>query len=203
MARAPLEEPDGIVLRPEVITREDESGMLEHFATLRWDPIVIRGQAARRTARHFGLGYDYESRTPRPGEPIPHWIEPVRWAAAELGGVAPAELVEVWPSATRPGRRSAGTATRRRSGSWSASRSWVGHACAFSAAGASGGASGTSSSSPDRAMSSPARRAGPGSTRSRPRRSFATRSRSAHSSERLSGPGDRSCPAASSGRRFR
>ena len=95
MARAPLEEPHGIVLRPEVITREDESGMLEHFATLRWDPIVIRGQAARRTARHFGLGYDYQSRTPRPGEPIPHWIEPVRWAAAELGGVAPAELVEV------------------------------------------------------------------------------------------------------------
>ena len=95
MARAPLEEPHGIVLRPEVITREDESGMLERFATLRWDPIVIRGQAARRTARHFGLGYDYESRTPRPGEPIPHWIEPVRRAAAELGGVAPAELVEV------------------------------------------------------------------------------------------------------------
>jgi len=95
VARAPLEEPDGIVLRPEVITREDESGMLERFATLRWDPIVIRGQAARRTARHFGLGYDYQSRTPRPGEPIPHWIEPVRRAAAELGGVAPAELVEV------------------------------------------------------------------------------------------------------------
>jgi len=69
--------------------------MLERFATLRWDPIVIRGQAARRTARHFGLGYDYQSRTPRPGEPIPHWIEPVRRAAAELGGVAPAELVEV------------------------------------------------------------------------------------------------------------
>ena len=95
MARAPLEEPDGIVLRPEVITREEESGLLERFATLRWDPIVIRGQAARRTARHFGLGYDYQSRTPRPGEPIPHWIEPVRRAAAELGGVAPAELVEV------------------------------------------------------------------------------------------------------------
>jgi DNA oxidative demethylase len=69
--------------------------MLERLATLRWDPIVIRGQTARRTARHFGLGYDYESRTPRPGEPIPDWIEPVRRAAAELGGVAPAQLVEV------------------------------------------------------------------------------------------------------------
>ena len=95
MARATLEEPDGIVLRPEVITREEESGLLERFATLRWDPIFIRGQTARRTARHFGLGYGYESRTRRPGEPIPRWIEPDRRAAGELGGVAPAELVEV------------------------------------------------------------------------------------------------------------
>lgn len=95
MPRAPLEEPDGIVLRPEVITREDESALLECLETLRWDPIVIRGQTARRTARHFGLGYDYESRTPRPGEAIPNWIEPSRRAAADLAGVAPEQLVEV------------------------------------------------------------------------------------------------------------
>jgi alkylated DNA repair dioxygenase AlkB len=93
--RAPVEEPDGIILRPEVITRAEESALLGHFGALRWDPIVIRGQAARRTARHFGLGYDYESRAPRPGEPIPGWIEPARRAAAELAGVGPEDLVEV------------------------------------------------------------------------------------------------------------
>jgi DNA oxidative demethylase len=103
MARAPAEEPEGIVLRPDVITRDEETWLLERFETLRWDPIVIRGQAARRTARHFGLGYDYESRTPRPGDPIPGWIEPAREAAASLAGVRPAELVEVLVQRYPPG----------------------------------------------------------------------------------------------------
>ena len=69
MVRAPTEEPEGVVLRPEVITGEGQDALLERFETLRWEPIVIRGQVARRTARHYGLSYDYESRTPRPGEP--------------------------------------------------------------------------------------------------------------------------------------
>jgi alkylated DNA repair dioxygenase AlkB len=78
-----------------VITRAQEEELLERFKALRFDPIVIRGQAARRTARHFGLGYDYESRTPRPGEPIPEWLEPARRAAAKLADVEPQELVEI------------------------------------------------------------------------------------------------------------
>lgn len=95
MARAPAQEPQGLLLRSEVITREQEEELLERLETLRFDPIVIRGQAARRTARHFGLGYDYESRTPSPGEPIPEWLEPARRAAAELANVEPQELVEI------------------------------------------------------------------------------------------------------------
>lgn len=103
MARAPNEQPDGIILQPQVITPEEESELLERFETLRWDPIVIRGQAARRTARHFGLGYDYESRAPRPGEPIPEWIEPARGAAAKLATAAPEALVEVLVQRYPPG----------------------------------------------------------------------------------------------------
>jgi alkylated DNA repair dioxygenase AlkB len=95
VARAAAEEPHGLILRGEVISLEQERELLERFDALRWDPIVIRGQAARRTARHFGLGYDYESRTPRPGETIPAWLEPARGAAAELAGVRPEDLVEV------------------------------------------------------------------------------------------------------------
>jgi alkylated DNA repair dioxygenase AlkB len=95
VARAPAEEPQGLVLVAETITPEEERGLLEHFETLRWDPIVIRGQAARRTARHFGMGYDYGSRAPRPGEPIPAWLEPSRRAAAALAGVGAEDLVEI------------------------------------------------------------------------------------------------------------
>lgn len=85
----------GLVLAAEAVTLEQERELLDRFEALRWDPIVIRGQAARRTARHFGMGYDYESRTPRPGEAIPPWLEPPRRAAAEVAGVPADELVEI------------------------------------------------------------------------------------------------------------
>jgi alkylated DNA repair protein (DNA oxidative demethylase) len=101
--RAPVEEPSGLILADEVLTPARESELLGRFETLRWDPIVIRGQAARRTARHFGLGYDYESRTPRPGEPIPTWLRPARAAAARLAGVPPADLVEALVQRYPPG----------------------------------------------------------------------------------------------------
>jgi DNA oxidative demethylase len=95
MPRAPSEEPQGLVYRPELIAADEEAALLDVLESLRFDPIVIHGQAARRTARHFGLDYDYEARTPQPGEPVPDWILPVRTRAAELAGHEPEELVEV------------------------------------------------------------------------------------------------------------
>jgi DNA oxidative demethylase len=95
VARAPSEEPEGLLVRSDVLTADEEAELLERLSELRFDPIVMHGRAARRTARHYGLGYDYESRTPRPGEPIPAWLEPVRRRAAELASVEPDELVEI------------------------------------------------------------------------------------------------------------
>jgi DNA oxidative demethylase len=94
VARSPSEEPEGLVLRPELLTAEEERELLERLSELRFDPIVMHGQAARRTARHYGLGYDYESRTPQPGEPIPDWLLPVRRHAADLASEDPEHLVE-------------------------------------------------------------------------------------------------------------
>jgi alkylated DNA repair dioxygenase AlkB len=94
LPRAPLEEPRGLLVRAEVISHQEERELLERFDELSWEAIVIRGQAARRTARHFGLSYDYEARTPRPGDPIPEWLEAPRRVAAGLAGVEAAKLVE-------------------------------------------------------------------------------------------------------------
>jgi alkylated DNA repair dioxygenase AlkB len=55
----------------------------------------MHGVVAKRTARHFGVDYDYERRSAiAAAEPIPAWLEAVRAQAAELAGVAPEELVE-------------------------------------------------------------------------------------------------------------
>jgi DNA oxidative demethylase len=95
VARAPSEEPQGLVYEPELLSVDEEAGLLERLDSLRFDPIVLHGRAARRTGRHFGLDYDYESRTPQPGEPVPDWLLPVRERAAALAGHEPEELVEI------------------------------------------------------------------------------------------------------------
>jgi alkylated DNA repair protein (DNA oxidative demethylase) len=101
--RSPSEQPEGLVLRPELLTVEEEAEMLQRLGDLRFDPIVMHGQAARRTARHYGLGYDYDSRTPQSGESIPEWLSPVRQRAADLAGEGPEDLVEVLVQRYPPG----------------------------------------------------------------------------------------------------
>jgi DNA oxidative demethylase len=100
---APSEEPEGLVYQPELLSGEEEKLLLERLASVRFDPIVLHGRAARRTGRHYGLDYDYEARTPQPGEPLPDWILPVRERAAELAGHDPDELVEVLVQRYPPG----------------------------------------------------------------------------------------------------
>jgi alkylated DNA repair dioxygenase AlkB len=103
MPRAPSEEPEGLVLVPELLNVDEEAQLLERLADLRFDAIVMHGQAARRTARHYGVGYDYESRTPQPGEPVPEWLVAVRERAADLAGERSEDLVEVLVQCYPPG----------------------------------------------------------------------------------------------------
>ena len=103
MPRAASEEPQGLVYQRDLISLTEERDLLDILGSLRFDPIVIRGQAARRTARHFGLDYDYEARAPRPGEPVPDWLLPVRAKAAQLAGHEPEELVEILVQRYPPG----------------------------------------------------------------------------------------------------
>lgn len=100
---APPDPPQGLILREDTITHEEEQELLERFDDLPWHPIVIRGQTARRTARQFGLTYDYESRAARAGESIPAWLAPARRAAAALAGIEPDELIQVLVQRYPPG----------------------------------------------------------------------------------------------------
>jgi alkylated DNA repair dioxygenase AlkB len=87
--------PDGLSYRPEFLSHEEESTLLAELETLRFDPIVMHGQAAKRTGRHFGLDYDYERRVPQPGEPLPSWLEGLREKAAGIVELDAAELAEI------------------------------------------------------------------------------------------------------------
>jgi alkylated DNA repair dioxygenase AlkB len=55
----------------------------------------MHGVVAKRTARHFGLDYDYDARAAvEAAEPIPSWLLSVRAKGAGLAGLEPDGLVE-------------------------------------------------------------------------------------------------------------
>jgi len=87
--------PEGLVYTPELVSEEDERALLREVERLEFHAIRMHGVVAKRTARHFGLDYDYERRGVLTDvDPIPDWLLPVRGAAAELAGVSAEDLVE-------------------------------------------------------------------------------------------------------------
>src|SRR5215208_6165627 len=98
MPRLPTveERPAGLVYVPELLTAAEERAALDEIERVEFDEIRMHGVVAKRTAKHYGLDYDYESRgVVEEAEPVPAWIEAVRARAAALAEVDPAELVEV------------------------------------------------------------------------------------------------------------
>jgi alkylated DNA repair dioxygenase AlkB len=87
--------PEGLVYRPDLLTAAEERSLLDDIEQLRFDEIRMHGVVAKRTARHFGLDYDYERRgVIEDAEPLPDWLLRVRDAAAALATLEAADLVE-------------------------------------------------------------------------------------------------------------
>jgi alkylated DNA repair dioxygenase AlkB len=98
------EAPDGLVFRADFLAQDEERALLDEIARLEFEEIRIRGVAARRTARHFGVDYDYESRRPvEAAEPVPPWLEPLRQRCGELAEVAADALAEALVQRYPPG----------------------------------------------------------------------------------------------------
>ncbi|MEN3311705.1 MAG: hypothetical protein V7645_1034 [Actinomycetota bacterium] len=89
-------QPEGLVYGPELLSEEEERALLEELERLQFNEIRMHGVVAKRTARHFGVDYDYERRAiTEEVDPVPDWILPVRTTAAGMANLAPEELVEV------------------------------------------------------------------------------------------------------------
>jgi DNA oxidative demethylase len=87
--------PPGFVYRPDFLTAEKEHAVLAGVTALDFHDVKMRGQVARRRTTHFGWTYGYETWRIEPGPPIPDFLLALRGRAAELGGVAAEDLVEV------------------------------------------------------------------------------------------------------------
>jgi DNA oxidative demethylase len=96
--------PEGLVYRPDLLTPEEERALVAEVERLDFHEIRMHGVTAKRTARHFGVDYDYERRAAlQEAEPIPEWLAPVRERAAELAEVEPDELAEILVQRYPPG----------------------------------------------------------------------------------------------------
>jgi len=98
MPRLPTVEelPAGLVYVAELLAPEEERMALAAIDDVAFDEIRMHGVVAKRTAKHYGLDYDYERRgVIEAAEPVPDWILPIRAKAAELAELDPDELIEV------------------------------------------------------------------------------------------------------------
>jgi alkylated DNA repair protein (DNA oxidative demethylase) len=90
------ERPAGLMYVPDLLTPGEERAALDAIERIEFDEIRMHGVVAKRTAKHYGLDYDYESRKPvEAAEGVPDWILPIRERAASMAGIDPEELVEV------------------------------------------------------------------------------------------------------------
>jgi DNA oxidative demethylase len=78
------ERPEGLVYEPALLTLDEQRELLTFLEDLEFHAVVMHGQAAKRTVRHYGYDYDYERRAAVPGEPLPGQLLAVRQRAAAL-----------------------------------------------------------------------------------------------------------------------
>ncbi len=101
--RGTVERPEGLVYRPDFLSDAEERAVISLLEDLEFGEVRMRGQTARRTVRHFGFDYGYESWELTPAEPLPAALEWLRERCAELAGIPSRELLQVLVNRYPPG----------------------------------------------------------------------------------------------------
>jgi alkylated DNA repair protein (DNA oxidative demethylase) len=102
MAEQPPE-PRGLVYQPDFITTAEERHILGVLEAMEFHTITMHGRTARRTVRHFGLDYGYESWELVPTDPLPEELAWLQDRAGALAGLDPGEFAQILVSRYPPG----------------------------------------------------------------------------------------------------
>jgi len=89
------ETPDGLLYLENFVGLEEEQGLLATLGALDFRTITMRGQTARRTVRHFNLGYVYETGSVAPADPLPSSMVWLRDRCAAVMERDPQDLAQV------------------------------------------------------------------------------------------------------------
>ena len=101
--RGTPELPEGLRYLPDFLEAAEQDELLAQLRGLDYGEVRMHGQVARRVVRHWGVGYDFDTRQLRPGEPIPSWLQAVRQRAADLVGVGVDAVAEALATYYPPG----------------------------------------------------------------------------------------------------
>jgi alkylated DNA repair dioxygenase AlkB len=87
--------PEGLIYQEDFLTAGEERDALAVIEALDFRTLSMRGQVAKRTVRHFGLDYEYESGDLVEGDPLPAELEWLRERCAALIEREPRDLVQI------------------------------------------------------------------------------------------------------------
>ena len=87
--------PEGFVYRPELITADEESALLEEIRRLPFSPFEFHGYVGKRQVVSFGWKYDFARRRAEETRPIPDFLLPIRALAGLFAGMDPMRLEQV------------------------------------------------------------------------------------------------------------
>lgn len=93
--RGTVERPEGLAYHEDFLDASEEAELLRFLEGLDYHGVTMRGQTAKRTVRHYGFDYGYESWQLTPTDALPEELSALRARAAQLAGVEPEELAEI------------------------------------------------------------------------------------------------------------
>jgi DNA oxidative demethylase len=88
------EEPEGFKYQLEFVSPTRELELIDLAASLEMSPVVLHDQPSLRRVRHFGYGYDFETRKVTEGEPMPEALAALARRAEEFAGLEHGSFVE-------------------------------------------------------------------------------------------------------------
>jgi alkylated DNA repair dioxygenase AlkB len=91
----PATTPEGFVYRPDLISPEEEIGLLRHLRDLPFKEFEFQGYRGKRRVVSFGFHYDFAKSKLQPAAEMPGFLLPLRDKAARFAGLAPEELPHV------------------------------------------------------------------------------------------------------------
>lgn len=102
-AQVPADLPEGLVYRPEFISREEEAALADWLASLPFEPFQFQGYEGRRQVVSFGWQYDFSRSHLLKADDVPTELVPLRARAAALAGHGPEDLQQVLINKYEPG----------------------------------------------------------------------------------------------------